>query len=255
MEKNEGIRFISKLLLNSFWGYFGMRDNLSKIEYVNSYARLVEMINSQTLTVENLAMVGEDMVLVEYKENEEFVLESVKTSPIIASFTTAHARCLLYRAMASVPDPQNVLYCDTDSIMFIHNKSEPLPTALETGNFLGDLTDELPPNVEVTEYYSAGPKFYLLQGKNIVTGEDYVVFKIKGVSLNSSTEAVLNPDNIKQLVLGSIDTLHAPFSNIRRYKETGKLENASCLKKCRVTNSKRLFYGDGSSYPFGFIDL
>jgi hypothetical protein len=255
MEKNEGIRFISKLLLNSFWGYFGMRDNLSKIEYVSSYSRIIEMVSSDTLSIESMAMVGEDMLLVQYKENEEFVLESMKTSPIIASFTTAHARCLLYRAMASVPDPQRVLYCDTDSIIFIHNKSETLPPTLTTGNFLGDLTDELPTNVEVSEYYSAGPKFYLLQGKNVVTGEDYVVFKIKGVSLNSSTEAVINPDSIKRLVLGSINALYAPFSNIRRFKETGKLINSSCLKKCRVTNSKRLFYGDGTSYPFGFIDL
>jgi hypothetical protein len=192
-------------------------------------------------------------MLVEYKENEAFVLESMKTSPIIAAFTTAHARCLLYRAMASVPDPQRVLYCDTDSIIFVHDKNEALP--LTTGNFLGDLTDELPPNVEVTEYYSAGAKFYLLQGRNTVTGEDYVVFKIKGVSLNTSTESVLCAENIKQLVLGSIDTLYAPFSNIRRFKETGKLINASCMKKCRVTHSKRLFYGDGTSFPFGFIDL
>ena len=109
--------------------------------------------------------------------------------------------------------------------------------------------------MEVTEYYSAGAKFYLLQGLNVVTGAAYVSFKVKGVSLNASTEAVLRPENIKQLVLGSVDALYAPFSNIRRFKESGKLVNVSCLKKCRVTHSKRLFYGDGTSYPFGFIDL
>jgi hypothetical protein len=157
--------------------------------------------------------------------------------------------------MASVPDPQRVLYCDTDSIIFTHDTSETLPPTLKTGNFLGDLTDELPPNVEVTSYYSAGAKFYLLMGRNVVTDEPYSVLKVKGVSLNVSTEAVLHPENIKQLVLGSLDALYAPFSNIQRFKETGKLVNATCLKKCRVTHSKRLFYGDGSSYPFGFIDL
>ena len=60
-------------------------------------------------------------------------------------------------------DPSSILYCDTDSIMFVHTKSEQL--VLQTGNFLGDLTDELPPNVEATVYYCAGPKFYLLMGK------------------------------------------------------------------------------------------
>ena len=37
MERNEGLRFISKNLLNSFWGYLGMRENLSKLRYVNNY--------------------------------------------------------------------------------------------------------------------------------------------------------------------------------------------------------------------------
>ena len=61
MVKNEGIRFISKLLMNSFWGYFGMRDNLSKVEFVNSYSRLAELVFSQTLTVESMAMVSKDV--------------------------------------------------------------------------------------------------------------------------------------------------------------------------------------------------
>jgi hypothetical protein len=57
MIKNEGIRFISKLLLNSFWGYFGMRDNLSKIEFVKSYSRLAEVVFYQKVNVESIVMV------------------------------------------------------------------------------------------------------------------------------------------------------------------------------------------------------
>ena len=151
-------------------------------------------------------------------------------------------------------DPRNVLYCDTDSVMFVQKKNAPCP--LQTGNFLGDLTDELPKNVIVTSYYCAGPKFYLLEGSNSVTGEPYSVYKIKGVSLNKSTETVVNAANIRKLVMGRADeALHAPFSVIRKEKTTGKLFNQSCLKMCRTTNSKRLFYGDGQSVPFGFVDL
>ena len=62
IEKNKGLRFISKLLLNSFWGYLGMRDNLSKMEYVNNYARLTELLNSKVVTVEDVCLVGEDLV-------------------------------------------------------------------------------------------------------------------------------------------------------------------------------------------------
>ncbi len=140
--------------------------------------------------------------------------------------------------------------------MFIQRKDE--QSVLTTGNFLGDLTNELPNNVEVTEYYCAGPKFYLLVGKNMVTGEPYSMYKIKGVSLNKSTETAINADNIRKLVMQEIEsaTLEAPHFVIRREKKTGKLVNSSCLKKCRVTNSKRSFYtADGTSFPFGFVDL
>ena len=96
IEKNEGIRFISKLLLNSFWGYLGMRDNLPKMEYVNTYQRLTELINSNVLDVEDVSLVGEDMVMVQYRDKDPFVCESSKTNVVLASFTTAHARCCLY---------------------------------------------------------------------------------------------------------------------------------------------------------------
>lgn len=155
-------------------------------------------------------------------------------------------------------DSRDVLYCDTDSIMYVKNavddgaSQQPI---LPTGNFLGDLTDELPANVEVTEYYSAGPKFYLLIGQNTQTGAPYTVFKLKGVSLNKSTEEVINVANVKSLILGEIGELNTPFSSIRRHKETGELKNTYCEKLCRVVNSKRLFYQDGNSVPYGYVDL
>jgi len=99
VEKNEGLRFISKLLLNSFWGYLGMRDNLAKVEYVNSYDRLSQMFSSNTIDVEDACVVGEDLVMIQYKDKEDFVSESLKTNVVLASFTTSHARCCLYEVI------------------------------------------------------------------------------------------------------------------------------------------------------------
>ena len=96
IEYNEGLRFISKILLNSFWGYLGMRDSLSKVEYVNSYDKLVEMFNSKTIEIQDACVVGEDLVMIQYKEKDAFVRESVKTNVVLAAFTTSHARCCLY---------------------------------------------------------------------------------------------------------------------------------------------------------------
>ena len=115
--------------------------------------------------------------------------------------------------------------------------------------------------MKITGYYCAGPKFYLLTGKHVVTGEPYSSYKIKGVSLNMSTETNVNPESIRRLVMGEttaggIARLETPHFIIRKEKKTGKLVNNFCMKICRVTNTKRLFYAaDGLSVPFGFVDL
>ena len=152
-----------------------------------------------------------------------------------------------------VLDQSKILYCDTDSVMFIQRKGETMP--LTTGNYLGDLTDELPENVVVTGYYCGGPKFYLLTGKNTVTGEPYSVYKIKGVSLNLSNSTAVNPENIKKLVMmaDTPSTIAASHDTISRVRKTGKLVNKHCFKLCRATNFKRIFnVHTGLSYPFGY---
>lgn len=154
--------------------------------------------------------------------------------------------------MSAIPS-DDILYCDTDSIMFIQSISNPTP--IETGNFLGDLTDEIPPNVLVNEFYCGGPKFYLLCGQNSDNPEPFIMYKIKGVTLNHGTQSCINAESIKQLVLRERDVIEAPFKCIKRDKKTATLSNFDCQKKSRVTNSKRLFYADGQSYPFGYVDL
>ena len=47
VSKNKGLRFIAKILLNSFWGYLGMRDNMPKTRYVNNYREVVDFLGHQ----------------------------------------------------------------------------------------------------------------------------------------------------------------------------------------------------------------
>ena len=58
IEKNEGLRFIPKILLNSFWGYLGMRDNMPKTRYVNNYREVVDYFTSRTKRVTDATLVG-----------------------------------------------------------------------------------------------------------------------------------------------------------------------------------------------------
>ena len=177
--KNEGLRFISKKLLNSFWGYLGMRENLPKTRFVNTYADIVKLFTSNTTRVLDAALVGDDLMFLQYQMIDDEADIPRKSNVVLAAFTTAHARIHLYKNFLKVRDPKNILYCDTDSIMYVQDtrESATAPPDIETGNYLGDMTDELPADVDVMDFFSGGPKFYLVSGRYISTGRNRIFLK------------------------------------------------------------------------------
>lgn len=68
---------------------------------------------------------------------KEFIAQDTTTNIFLAAFTTAWARLKLYGEMEKLG--QDVLYHDTDSIIYASNGKNDPPL----GNFLGDFTDEL----------------------------------------------------------------------------------------------------------------
>ena len=48
---NKGLRFISKILLNTLWGYLGMRENLPVTRYIDNYTDVIEYFTSNTTRV------------------------------------------------------------------------------------------------------------------------------------------------------------------------------------------------------------
>ncbi|CAB4015355.1 DNA polymerase [Paramuricea clavata] len=103
IEHNPGMRALSKLMLNSFWGKFAQRANMAKVELISD----VQTPNS-------------------------------KTNVVIAAFTTAYARLKLYEVLDQLNE--RVLYYDTDSVIFVSKPGESEPPL---GPYLGQLTDEL----------------------------------------------------------------------------------------------------------------
>jgi len=57
---------------------------------------------------------------------------------LVAAYVTTQARLKLYEYLSELGEC--VLYCDTDSVVFIQNVDE--PTKVRTGDYLGHLTDE-----------------------------------------------------------------------------------------------------------------
>ena len=64
------------------------------------------------------------------------------------------------------------------------------------------MTNELPNDVLIDKFWSAGLKFYCLSGHNVNSGLEYNVFKVKGVTLNRATEKTFNPETFKKTNFG-----------------------------------------------------
>lgn len=91
-----------------------------------------------------------------------------------------------------------LLYCDTDSIMYKHPENfDPLPAGK---GHLGELTNETPDH-SIETFISGGCKNYVLKLKrNDGTGNDFIM-KIRGFPNNTSSNQVLTYKKIKKLVL------------------------------------------------------
>ena len=152
-EFNAGLRSIAKLCLNSLWGKFGQRNNMSQTKYVTDVSEFYEILLDDKLDNKNFQFINDDMVQMTYNFKDQFVDNSNNTNIFIACFTTTHARLMLYDKLDYLN--KKVLYFDTDSIIYVDNNTK----NIETGDMLGDMTDELSGKV-ITNFVSTGPKSY-----------------------------------------------------------------------------------------------
>ena len=95
-EFNAGLRSISKLCLNSLWGKFGQRSNMSQTKHVTEVSEFYEVLLDDKLNNLNFQFINDDMVEITYNFKDQFVDNSKNTNIYIACFTTSHARLMLY---------------------------------------------------------------------------------------------------------------------------------------------------------------
>ena len=156
---NAGLRSISKLCLNSPWGKFGKRFNMSQTKYVTEVSEFYEIILDDKLDNINFQFINDDMVQMTYNFKDQFVDNLKNTNVYIACFTTSHARLMLYNKLDYLKE--KVLYFDKDSIIYADDRTK----NVKTSHLLGNMTDEIS-GKGITNFASAGPKSYSLKYSN-----------------------------------------------------------------------------------------
>ena len=194
-EFNAGLRSISKLCLNSLWGKFGQRSNMSQTKYVTEVSEFYEILLNDKLDKINFQFINDDMVQMTYNFKDQFVDNSKNTNVYIACFTTSHARLMLHDKLDYLNE--KVLYFDTDSIIYADDGTK----NIETGDMLGDMTDELS-GKGITNFVSTGPKSYSFK-----YGDDDEKSAIKGFTLNHENSSILNHNSMSKIVRKQIREL------------------------------------------------
>ena len=252
MIKNPGRKTTAKLMLNSFWGKFGENLRKTSTQTITTPAQLYSLVTDPLKNVTSIRICNEDVLEVCYTDPDDECVENGKTNLFVAAFTTCHARLKLYSYLKVLGE--QVLYFDTDSVIYAHKPGQP---QVENGDYLGDLTDELDPGDHIVDFTSGGPKNY---GYRTARGK--VECKVRGFTLsNVRGSQQLNYEILRQNVL---DELTAPGEERRlvdvtnphffsRNPATKELRVIPRTKQYGLVFDKRVVDKDTfQSYPYGY---
>ena len=269
--KNPGRKATAKLMLNryllhfffmlsfhpfswflfcSFWGKFGERINQPTTVTVKDPAHLFRLISDVALDISTLRLCTDDILEAVYTSVDDNAVKGTKTNVFVAAFTTCHARLKLYESLDTLQ--QQVLYYDTDSVVYRWRPGQP---SIATGDFLGDMTDELDGDV-ITEFVSGGAKNY-----GYTTRQGKVVCKVRGFTLNVRSAAVLNFQTMKDNILAELENpldqrrttnVVTPYY-FQRDLEQKRIKVVPRIKQYGLVFDKRFINTDTkSSYPYGY---
>lgn len=227
MLEDKSLYNVAKLFLNTLWGYFGKYPlKLKQTGIVTEAGPFRTWVNDPSFVDKNFCLLDENVLITQHKVLQELQPTDVKGSIVHAAFTTAHARCHLYRNCI-FPLGERVLYFDTDSVIYTKKIGQ---SGLPLGEGLGDLTDEIEPEVVDGEkrdlycagFISGGPKNYAMD--LCVRNRDGTIppyherqhhrYKtvIRGFSLSKEAQKVVNFDQMCQIVFRSAQWFNSDAS-------------------------------------------
>ena len=171
-----------------------MRDDYDQSEYCQKYSRYLELMVGNNFQPKSVRFVTNNVAEVIYKEAKEVSRQNVKTNIYIGIRTTEMARLKLLRECLWKLQPGKLMYCDTDSALYVREPHEP---TLPRGEYLGQLSSENK-GKRCLKFAALGRKTYI---KVMDDGETQL--KAKGITPNPHNKTLLNYETIKGMLDGT----------------------------------------------------
>lgn len=267
VRKNAVLRSLAKLYLNSLWGKFAQKSAKTQHTTIYGTQQFLSLWNHKQVDQSTCKFreISPGVYKTSYNVKNEFVNPVRHGNLFIAAKVTETARCVLHRKMLQV-GPENIIYCDTDSIIFLYSAAMGVLTDIG----LGKWTNEYPAHV-IEHVYALAPKLYSLKLR--LKEESYEVFRAKGVQMTLENQQRMMFESVKPLIQNIIQGVNqqftVPVKNFTIFSNSGnsalpygQVYSRYNEKKVRAIITKRLFHLDKEfnwencsqvrTYPFGF---
>jgi hypothetical protein len=226
--KNPVKRQMSKLFLNSLWGKFCQKKQVDTYTVIHSYQQFAELWfdtrNDQTGFA--FRFLGGTSWKVRVRSKVEFTTSNRKYNIFLAAKVTEWARCILHERMLLI-GPERILYCDTDSVMFVYPKHLPKLDGAGLGNWI----DEYPDDV-ITRLFAIAPKFYYLEMQD----KEHSLLKSKGIQMTHGNKRLITANRL------GLQLLELMYPKTNDFGERKEFENYIGVKNMLMgvnsTNAK-----------------
>jgi len=200
VQKNDVQRQIAKIYLNCLWGKYAQSSVDSINENIHGYTQFSKIKFDTTIDPKTLRFrhIKGEAYQVCYNKTKENFKYNRNYNIWIASAVTAHARTRLHRQMIKI-GPERILYCDTDSIIFLCSRFVNNLASRGLGNWVDETLDF---GSSIKKLYAFAPKTYCL----VLENGEYRI-KAKGCRMTLPNKEKANPDVLeKLLILKCIET-------------------------------------------------
>jgi hypothetical protein len=257
--QNKGLRQIAKICLNSLWGKFGQRCGMDDYKFFYDYNTLIKyFINNNKIIPQTWNIISPQCVELRYTDDVETIIENDYISEITAAFTTANARVRLYKMMDWL-HPSQVCYCDTDSVIFLYDETNPehkcpgkssAPEGLEFGSGLGQWEDEFHGKDYIVELIVGGAKSY-----SYITNSGKTVVKQKGITLDRANDKKINFKTIKDMVLNNKTLDSEKRFQFKWGDQTKDITTRYISRSIKSTIKEKRNINGYDTLPFGYVKV
>lgn len=145
VQKNPVKRQMAKLFLNSLWGKFCQKPNKDHFVVIHGYQQFASLWYDPSVDKSKFSFrhISNQTWKVKFSSHDSYAKTNPKYNIFLASKVTEEARCILHRQMLKI-GPERILYCDTDSIMFIYPKKAPRLEGCGLGNWVNEVRASAP---------------------------------------------------------------------------------------------------------------